>query len=96
MAVLDVTSYANLARDANGAVIASPHAANIDNQQITIAATSASVTLPTWAKFVRLHAEAACRVSFDGAASATSMRMSAGQTEYFGVIPGGTVAAIQA
>lgn len=67
------------------------------SENVTVSATSSqgSVFLPA-TRLVRLHAVVACRVAFgvNPTASASSMRLAAGQTEYFGVTPGQRVAVI--
>lgn len=65
----------------------------------TVAIGGASVASNAFAAttlLVRLHADASCSIEFGAAptASATTARMAAGQTEYFGVSPGMKVAVI--
>lgn len=95
---LDITEYQHLAQDENGRVIAAGKEPALLNQQVTIAVGSTqSAALSASTRFVRLHTDAACRIAFGGnpTAAATSQRMAAGQTEYFGVTPGTKIAVIQ-
>ncbi len=94
---LDITEYAELARDAMGAMIAAGKEPAVATTQVAIGAASAqSPAFSAATQFVRLHADAACRIEFgvNPTAAATSRRMAAGQTEYFGVVPGQRVAVI--
>lgn len=62
----------------------------IGGVSVASAAFNAATTL------VRLHTDAICSIEFGAAptATATTARMAAGQTEYFGVLPGMKVAVI--
>lgn len=70
----------------------------IREQTCTIAATSTPVSsgFTQNTAFVRLHSDSICSVAFGTTptASTSTMRMAAGQTEYFAVAPGQKVAAI--
>lgn len=102
MATLDITEYDRLARDALGNVILVGQEPCQTNQQLTIGAGSvASSAFGNNTKFVRLHTDATCRISFSTAnpgtnpvAATTTQRMAANSTEYFGVLPGWKVAVI--
>jgi hypothetical protein len=97
MPVVDITEYGELAAAGRGSLIMAGQEPSIRNQQIEIAATSAqSIALSDVTRFVRVHAEAACRVAVgdNPTASSTSMRMGAGGTEYLGVTPGLKIAVI--
>ena len=94
---LDITEYALLARDDNGHVIAAGMEPAIKTQQVAIGATSlASLSFSQATRFLRIHADATCRLEFGGGptASATSRRMPANGTEFVGVTPGTKVAVI--
>lgn len=70
---------------------------SVATQKITMSGTSAqSSAFNAATKFVRLHADAVCSVAFGSnpTAAATSARMAANTTEYFGVNPGDKVAVI--
>ena len=97
MALLDITEYQNLAQDDNGNRIAAGREPSLGNQQVAIGGGSLqSAALGGVTRFVRLHADATCRIAFgvNPTAAATSQRMVAGQTEYFGVQPGIKIAVI--
>ncbi len=97
MPLLDITEYGELAAAGRGNLIMAGQEPSIRNQQVEIAVASAqSGALSDVTRFVRIHAEAACRVSVgaDPTASLTSMRMVAGGTEYLGVTPGLKIAVI--
>ncbi len=69
----------------------------IAEQAVAIGGTSvASAAFGGATVLVRLHTDAICSVEFGSApiATATTARMAAGQTEYFGVSPGMKVAVI--
>jgi hypothetical protein len=98
MAIVDINEYASLARDslnAQALVGKEPRAAY---QQVAITAGSVqSSAFGDTTRMIRVHADAACRINIGSnptAAAGTSMRMAAGQTEYFGVIPGHKLAVI--
>jgi hypothetical protein len=90
MAVADVSEYMFLARDGRNDVIATgaePHQAH---QQVVIGAEAKTAAFQDQTRFVRVHVDAACRIAFGSAptASSASKRMAANSTEFFGVIPG--------
>jgi hypothetical protein len=90
MATLYVTEYEDMARDAYGNVIQAGKEPAIASQTITVTSTSAKVTNAFSGKtrFVRLNADAAMCVKFGSSsvtAAQTDARMSADQTEFFGV-----------
>jgi hypothetical protein len=97
MAIVDITEYKNLARDGNGHPIQTGEEPAEVNQQVAITAGSVqSAGFGTATRFVRVHTDAICRVAFgvNPTAAATSMRMAANSTEFFGVKPGQEIAVI--
>lgn len=97
MAVVDISEYSLSARDTAGHIVQAPVEPSQTVQQITIAGTSAaSAAFGKATKMIRVHAETAVRFAIGAApvASATSPRIPAGGTEYFGVIPGLKIAVI--
>jgi len=100
---LDITEYNSLARDSFGNVIPAGQEPALAVQSLAIAAGSTpSASFSSDTRFVRLHTDAACRVEFrangpntDPVATASSQRLPAGATEFFGVRPGYRVAVIQ-
>lgn len=97
MPLLDITEYGELAMAGRGSLIMAGQEPSNRNQQVNISGSSTqSAALSDVTRFVRLHAEAACRVSVgdNPTASSASMRMGAGGTEYLGVTPGLKIAVI--
>jgi hypothetical protein len=94
---VDITEYAELARDAMNLTIPAGQEPATAEQQVAIGGGSVqSAAFASTTRFVRLHADAACRIAFgvNPTAAGTSRRLAAGQTEYFGVIGGQKVAVI--
>ena len=95
MAYLYISEYAVLASAQSGSaqVAAEP---SLAVQKVDFSggvAPSAAFNAQT--KFIRLHTDATCSIRFGGSAATTSYpRMSAGQTEYFGVQPGSKLSVI--
>lgn len=87
MAVLYITEYADMAQTVRGgAQIAQSPA--LAAQTVAIAGASAqSSAFNALTTFVRVHTDAICSIviSTNPTATATSKRMAADQTEYFGV-----------
>lgn len=94
---LDVTEYKSIADERSGGKLPAAQEPAITHQQVAISGASAqSNAFHSATEFVRVHADEAVRVAFGAnpTATATSMRMSAGATEYFGVRAGDKVAVI--
>lgn len=70
----------------------------VANQTVAIGGASTQSAAFQWnTALIRVHADIACHVVIGGAnpvATASSMRMIAGQTEYFLVVPGDLLAVI--
>ena len=98
MAVVDITEYDKLALDNLGARVAAGVEPSKSVQQIAVTGASAAcaAAFDGNTKFVRVHTDVTIRIAFGAApvAAATSQRMVAGATEYFGVTPGIKMAAI--
>lgn len=93
MATLYVTEFARQGRDLAGYLNqnGAPEQPPVAEQTVAIGASSAaSNAFNASTAIVRLHTDAICSVEFGASptASATKMRMAAGQTEYFAVTPG--------
>lgn len=88
MAVLYISEFSQLTATPNGlaAVAQQP---SLRDQTVAIGSGSATPIYPflSATKFVRLNTDAVCSIAFGAAptASATTARMAANQTEYFGV-----------
>jgi len=65
-------------------------------QTVTIGTEESASAFSANTTYIRLHADATCSIAFGTAPTATTstMRMVAGQTEYFVVIPGHRVSVI--
>lgn len=98
MATVDITEYDKLAIDDMGARFAAGVEPSKGVQQIAVSGVSAACTNAFGGntRFVRIHTDVTIRVSFGASptAAATSQRMVAGSTEYFGVVKGIKMAAI--
>lgn len=97
MPLLDVTEYQELALAGRGHMVMSGQEPSLLNQQVSIGNVSTqSAAFSDTTRFVRIHAEAACRVSLgaDPSATSASMRIGPGGTEYLGVRPGLKIAVI--
>ncbi len=97
MAILDITEYQELTAAGRGHLVPAGQEPALVNQQVVIGGTSAqSAAFSDTTRFVRLHADVACRVAIGAnpTAASTSMRIGAGGTEYLGVRPGLKIAVI--
>jgi hypothetical protein len=95
---VDVTEYQNLGMDANGARVAVGMEPARAVQQIAESGTSTACAtdFQDTTRFVRIHTTANIRIAFGKTptAAATSQRMPANSTEFFGVTPSLRVAVI--
>lgn len=94
---LDVTEYKSLADARSGERLMAAQEPAIASQQVAIGGVSAqSNAFNSATEFVRVHTDEPVRIAFGSnpTAASTSMRMSAGATEYFGVKAGHKVAVI--
>lgn len=70
----------------------------VAEQTVAIGGASAqSAAFNAATKIIRVHTDAICSIKVGGTnptATATTMRMAAGQVEYFGVAPGDKIAVI--
>lgn len=97
MAILDITEYAGLATTRDGTKVMAGQEPSVLNQQVAINGTSLqSLAFGETTHFIRLHCDTPCRVAIGSnpTASADSMRIGAGGTEYLGVMPGLKLAVI--
>lgn len=93
MSKLYISEHATLAQNGTAQVVIEPALAVQVVDFSGGVASSAAFNAQT--NIVRVHADATCSVRFDGSAATTSYpRMSAGQTEYFGVQPGSKLSVI--
>jgi hypothetical protein len=98
MSALYVTEFESITPTTEGGAAQVARApAVVDQTPVTISGTSAqSAAFGKSTKYVRLHSDVICSVSFGAnpTASTNNMRFAANQTEYFGVTPGMKVAVI--
>lgn len=96
MAVVDVTEYSQMAKDASGRLLPAGQEPGY-TQQVAIGGASAqSAAFGGQTTFIRVHTDAACRIAIGSnpTAAATTQRMAAGSTEFFGVKSGHKIAVI--
>lgn len=96
---VDITEYAQLARDGAGGTIPAGMEPAVVVQQIAESGISQqSAAFKGRTTVVRVHTDATIRVSFgeNPSASGASMRMVANSTEFFGVRGGDKIAVIAA
>ena len=97
MAKVYVTEFVGADEKTNVLVPAAKVAGLVDQTPITLTGSSAqSAAFGAGAGLVRVHTDAICSIAFGANPTATtsSMRLGAGQTEYFAVAPGMKVAVI--
>ena len=89
MAICDITEYEDLAVDAQGKIIPIGREPATANNPVAIGGASVqSAVFNARTKFIRVHADAACRVEIGvnpTAVADVSKRIGANGTEYFGV-----------
>lgn len=96
MALLDITEYSQMAYDAAGRLLPAGKEPGA-YQQVSIGGSSAqSAAFGGQCTFIRVHTDAACRIAIGSnpTAAATTPRMAAGATEFFGVKAGDKLAVI--
>lgn len=96
MASLYISEYAAI-QPTTGDYAQAAHEPALATQKVTVTGVSAqSAAFNAQTKFVRLHTDAICSVSFGSSPTATTshLRMPTDSTEYFGVNPTDKVAAI--
>ena len=59
-------------------------------------ASTPSAAMGTHTRLVRLQALADCHIAIDRAATPDDLRLTAGQTEYFGIAPGAVLQVLEA
>lgn len=92
MAVLYISEYSAISIP--DAPIASEP--SLATQTVAIGTEADSAAFSANTRYVRVHSDAICSIAFGASPTATtaSMRLDAGQTEYFSVIPGHKVSVI--
>jgi len=80
----------------NGPTQAAQQPPVVDQTPLAIGAATQSAAFNAATTLVRLHADSVCSILFGANPTATTAnaRMAAGQTEYFGVLPGMKVSVI--
>lgn len=98
MAVVYISEYAEAPNIKTGQMLAAGSEPSLAEQTVAIGAGSVqSNAFNAKTRFIRLHTDAVCSYKFGSnpTATATTPRMAANSTEYFGVVPGDKVAIIQ-
>jgi len=93
MSNLSITEYRMLARDLNSSPLPAGQEPAVTHQNITFTTTAGqSDGMNNDTRFIRISADADCRILLgtDPTAGQTHTLMVAGQSEYFGVQPGGS------
>lgn len=93
-----IQEYARQPIDRNNRLLPAGEEPAVTSQTVAVGASSTqSSPFNTLTGFVRVHTDVVCSVAFGAnpTATATSMRMAANTTEFFGVTPGHRVAVIQ-
>jgi hypothetical protein len=88
MAICDITEYEDLAIDGQGKIIPIGREPATANNPVAIGAEAQSAVFNARTKFIRVHADAACRIEIGldpEAVDNVSKRIGANGTEYFGV-----------
>lgn len=96
MAKVYVAGFAGVYTQPSG-VTSQPRTPPVAEQTVAIGGASAqSAAFNAATQVVRVHADAICSIAFGAnpTATASTMRMAAGQTEYFAVNPGDKIAVI--
>jgi hypothetical protein len=98
MAVLFIAEYENLATNysSGGAMAIAQDPPIAEQTEAITAGSTQSNAFNGGTKFIRVHTDAICSIAVgpDPTASATTRRMAANQTEYFGVKGGWKIAVI--
>lgn len=97
MATLYITEFSQIARqDINGVAVQAAQTPPYTEQTVTIGSTTQSAAFQASTRFVRLQPDGICSIAWglNPVATTANARMTAGQTEYYGVIPGQKVAVI--
>jgi hypothetical protein len=99
LATVYITEFSGLARTQLGGDFGtSPIAPKVAGQTVAIGGASvASTAFNASTTLIRVHTDAICSIEVGGVApvaTATSARLAAGQTEYYGVTPGDKLAVI--
>lgn len=95
---LDISEYVDMAVTRSGAHVPACQEPALVTQQVAIGAEALqSAAFNDATRFVRLHADAACRFAIgkNPVATGASARVPAGGTEVFGVLPGHKISVIE-
>lgn len=98
MPALYITEFSDEANASDGRPMQAVQTPSIGTQTVAIGGASAqSAAFKSNTRIVRINTDMACHVVFGANPVATTSmaRMSADQTEYFGVVPGQKIAVIQ-
>ena len=88
MAILYVTQFKDLCKDAEGYKVSAGYWGQHQTDTVDYTSGEASLTLQPWCRFVRLHTDDECHFNIGigmSAATTSDARMAEGQTEFSGV-----------
>ncbi len=90
MAIVDITEYSQMATDAAGRLLPAGKEPGAYQQVAIGGAHAESAAFGEQCTFIRVHADAACRIAIGASpvAATTTPRLAAGATEFFGVKAG--------
>lgn len=98
MAVLYIAEFKSLGKDGDGHRVSAPRWPALIQTAVSYAGGEQSHTLSSSANFARIHTDAICHinigVSGTPAASTSTARLAADQTEFVAVPPGGVIRVI--
>lgn len=93
MAVAFIAEFEDIGSSFLGQGVAAPMCPPIKEQTVAITTITNSAAFQPKTKLIRVHVDAICSIAIgvSPVATTTTMRMAAGTTEYFSVLPGGTM-----
>lgn len=96
MANLYITEYAEMAKNSLSQAVPVPQEPAVAEQKVAFSTATASAAFDSGTKFVKLTADADCHVEFgaDPTAAVTNQPLKANTPQFFGVVAGQKVSAI--
>ncbi len=85
MAILNITEFRDLAEDSKGRQVQIGKFPAVRSQAVTYTTATDALALRKRTRFIRVLADADAFLEFNGAATASSMKIEANVAEYFGV-----------
>ena len=97
MATCYITEFGYMAKDRMGSAVLAGMLPAVAEQTVAVGAEAESSAFNLGTRFIRVHTDAICSIKAGAAgvsATTASMRLAAGQTEYFAVQPGDVLSVI--